>query len=141
MKLEMSLPAKPGMLHALPLLDILALVMLFVMVLDNSSRASQAGVQIELPETNFRLQRVAKPVLLTITGGEEPRYWVGRQRVERSNLLAAIDEAAGKSEEVGRRPAVLMQVDKSADSTAMEISYELLSAGYDCLRAAKRKQK
>jgi len=134
MKLEMSLPEKPGFLHALPLLDLLALVMLFPLLA--SSLAPQAGVEIELPETNFRLQRVSNPIVVSITGGTDPQYWVGKERVERDVLLDAVKMRSIRWEE-GGSPAVLLKVAKSAQAYGMEVSYELLREGYRCLWGAK----
>lgn len=137
MKLKMSLPEKPGFLHILPLIDMLALVMLFPML--TTSLMPQAGVEIELPETNFRLQRVSNPIVVSITGGIDPQFWVGKQQVEREQLLSVVREHS-KSWEAGGSPAVLLKVAKSAQSHGMEVSYQLLGEGYRCLLAAKLTQ-
>lgn len=134
MKLEMSLPEKPGFLHVLPLIDLLALVMLFPML--TTSLMPQAGVEIELPETNFRLQRVSHPIVVSITGGTEPQYWVGKERVEREQLLNAV-KLQTLNWDKGGSPAVLLKVAKSAQSHGMEVSYQLLEEGYRCLLAAQ----
>ncbi|WP_018970579.1 biopolymer transporter ExbD [Rubritalea marina] len=137
MKLEMTLPERPSFLHALPILDLLALVMLFPVL--TAALAPQAGVEVELPETEFRLQRVANPIVLSVSGGSEPEYWVGKQRVEREALMSVVAERAGDWNE-GGRPAVLLKVDKSAQSLGMELSFELLREGYRCLWGAKLAQ-
>ncbi|MFC4994173.1 ExbD/TolR family protein [Rubritalea tangerina] len=137
MKLEMSLPEKPGFLHALPLIDLLALVMLFPLL--TSSLAPQAGAEVELPETDFRLQRVSNPIVVSIVGGIEPQFWVGKERVEREDLLAEVRERAGEWGE-GGTPAVLLKIDKSAQNLGMDVSYALLREGYRCLWGAKLTQ-
>lgn len=137
MKLEMTLPEKPGFLHALPLIDLLALVMLFPLL--TSSLAPQAGAEVELPETNFRLQRVSNPIVVSITGGTDPQYWVGKDQVERDQLLEAVKlRAVGWSE--GGAPAVLLKVDRTAQSYGMDVCFELLHDGYRCLWGAKLAQ-
>ena len=137
MSLEMSLPEQPGFLHTLPLIDLLALVMLFPLL--SSSLAPQAGAEVELPETDFRLQRVSHPIVVSITGGLEPQFWVGKDRVEYAELLAAVDVRASEWGE-GGTPAVLLKVDKSSQNLGMKVSYDLLKEGYRCLWGAKLAQ-
>ena len=134
MKLEMSLPEKPGVMHALPLVDLLALVMLFPLL--TSSLAPQAGVEVELPETDFRLQRVSNPIVVSITGGADPQYWVGKELVEEKDLVAVVQERA-ESWNSGGAPAVLMRVDKSAQMYGLDVILKLKSEGFRCLLAAK----
>ena len=134
MKLEMSLPEHPGLMHALPLVDLLALVMLFPLL--TTSLAPQAGVEVELPETDFRLQRVANPIIVSITGGVDPQFWVGKKLVEESELIAAVQERA-ESWDSGGPPAVLMRVDKSAQMYGVNVMLKLKSEGFRCLLAAK----
>lgn len=137
MKLEMSLPEKPGFLHALPLIDLLALVMLFPLL--STSLAPQAGAEVELPETDFRLQRVSNPIVVSITGGTEPEYWVGKERVVRDQLLETV-KLHTVDWDNGGIPAVLLKVDVSAQNHGMEVSYMLLREGYRCLWGAKLAQ-
>jgi biopolymer transport protein ExbD len=134
MKLEMSLPEKPGLMHALPLVDLLALVMLFPLL--TTSLAPQAGVEVELPETDFRLQRVANPIIVSITGGAEPQYWIGKEQVEEADLVLKVQERA-KSWDSGGPPAILMRVDKSAQMYGVDVMLKLKNEGFRCLLAAK----
>ncbi|MGJ8673357.1 ExbD/TolR family protein [Rubritalea sp.] len=137
MNLELTLPEKPGFLHGLPLIDLLALVMLFPLL--TTSLAPQAGAEVELPETNFRLQRVSNPIVVSITGGADPQYWVGKDRVERGALLDAVRLRAEQWQE-GGSAAVLLKVDKTAQSYGMDVCYELLREGYRTLWGAKLAQ-
>lgn len=130
----MSLPEKPGLMHALPLVDLLALVMLFPLL--TTSLAPQAGVEVELPETDFRLQRVANPIIVSITGGTDPQYWVGKEQVEEGDLVLKVQERA-KSWSSGGPPAILMRVDKSAQMYGVDIMLKLKNEGFRCLLAAK----
>lgn len=137
MKLEMSLPQRPGMMHALPLLDLLALVLIFPML--SSSMRPQAGAEIELPETNFRLQRVANPIVVTMTGGGDPQIWLGREKVTKSEFPEKLAEAA-KSWKAGGAPAVLLKIDQSLSyGESAKMIYELEEKGYRCLLAAQQK--
>lgn len=137
MKLEMTLPEKPGFLHALPLIDLLALVMLFPLL--TTSLAPQAGAEVELPETNFRLQRVSNPIVVSVTGGTDPQFWVGKEQVDRDHLLGAVRLRAEDWGE-GGSAAVLLKVDKTAQNYGMEICYALLKEGYRTLWGAKLAQ-
>lgn len=130
----MSLPEKPGLMHALPLVDLLALVMLFPLL--TTSLAPQAGVEVELPETDFRLQRVANPIIVSITGGADPQYWVGKEQVEEGDLVLKVQERA-ESWNSGGPPAILMRVDKSAQMYGVDVMLKLKNEGFRCLLAAK----
>ncbi len=137
MKLEMTLPTTPTFLHALPLLDMLALVMLFPVL--TTALAPQAGVEVELPETEFRLQRISRPIVVSISGGTQPEYWIGKQKVKRDEVMARVAENAANWSE-GGKPAVLLKVDKSAQDIGVDLSFEILRAGYRCMWGAKLAQ-
>lgn len=137
MKLKMTLPDKPGFLHILPLLDLLALVLLFSML--KESLSPQAGVEVELPETNFRLQRISSPIVVSITGGIEPQFWVGREQVEREDLVLTVKKHAESWKE-GGSPAVLLKVATTAQQHGTEVTYQLLSEGFRCVWGAKLSQ-
>lgn len=123
------------MLHALPLLDLIALVLIFPLL--GPSFVPLAGVEVELPENDFRMQRVLNPIVVTVTAGEDPQIWVGKQKVNRDRMLEQV-AAEAKSWREGGAPVVLMKVDRRVpDSFGEDLTYELLRQGYRCFWAAK----
>jgi len=52
MKLEMSLPQRPGLIYTMPVLDILVLVLIFPLLA--SSFSTDAGVSLKLQDTSHR---------------------------------------------------------------------------------------
>ncbi|GAA5495279.1 hypothetical protein SAMN02745181_3569 [Rubritalea squalenifaciens DSM 18772] len=135
MKLQMSLPERPGMLHALPLLDLIALVLIFPLL--GPSFVPLAGVEVKLPENDFRMQRFLNPIVVTVTAGQEPQIWVGKTKVRRDMLLDYVAKEA-ESWKSGGAPVVHMKVDRAVpDSFGEDLSYELLRAGYRCWWVAK----
>ena len=85
MKLESTLPERPGLLHAVPVLDLFAL--LWLMVLLAPSLLQQSGVSVELPPSRFKLDRFPDALVVTLGPGEaEPRIHFGRDLVTLAGL-------------------------------------------------------
>ena len=55
MKLEMTLPAKPGFLHMLPGLDIIALILMFPLL--GPSFVQQTGIDVQVHESPWRYEQ------------------------------------------------------------------------------------
>lgn len=138
MKLETTLTDKPGMLHAFPLLDLLALVLIFPLLAP--SFLSLSGAEVELPENDFRMQRVTNPMIVTVTSGIDPQVWVGKKRVENGNVMAALERQAENWKE-GGKPVVLMKIDRNVPSGfSSELSNKLLRKGYRVMIAGKMRR-
>jgi biopolymer transport protein ExbD len=109
MKLEMSLPERPGFLHAVPILNIFALMQLFFLL--GPSLVKQSGVTVDLPPSRFQMERYQDPLVVTLSPGEpNPLIHLGRDSVTMENLAARLDElrASGAS----LRSIVLLTTDK-----------------------------
>jgi biopolymer transport protein ExbD len=105
-KLEMSLPERPGLLHALPIVDIFAL--LWLLFLLSSSLLRQSGVMVELPPSRFQLERFQDTFVVTLGPGEsEPRIHFGRDSVTLPELSARLDQL--RSEGAQAKSVVLLQ--------------------------------
>ena len=63
MKLEMTLPERPGLLHAVPILNLFAL--LWLLLLLSPLLLQQSGVAVELPPSRFQLERFQDCLLYT----------------------------------------------------------------------------
>ena len=68
MKLEMSLPERPGFLHAVPILNIFALVQLFFLL--GPSLVLHSGVAVDLAPSRFQMERYQDSIVVTLGPGE-----------------------------------------------------------------------
>ncbi|MGB2403356.1 MAG: ExbD/TolR family protein [Akkermansiaceae bacterium] len=100
MKLEMTLPARPGFLHMLPGLDIIALILMFPLL--GPSFVQQTGIDVQVHESPWRYEQMDNPIVVTLgaaVGDEVVPVWVNKDQVSLGSLEAAID--ALRSEEGG----------------------------------------
>ena len=93
MKLELTLPATPGFLHALPGVDILALVLIFPLL--GSAFVRQAGMDVTLYESPWRYQQLDSPIVVTLGAGEDSPMWVNKKQVELADLESEIKRLQG----------------------------------------------
>ncbi len=124
----MSLPERPGLLHAVPVLDIFAL--LWLLFLLGSSLVRQSGLTVELPPSRFQLERFQETYVVTLGPGEgEPRIHFGRDSVSMAGLaerLKALREEGARSNTI-----VLLQTDAGTPvGTEREVSEMVLGMGY-----------
>lgn len=104
----MSLPERPGLLHAVPVLDLFALLWLLFLLAPSLLR--QSGVAVELPPSRFQLERYQNSLVVTLGPGETaPRIHLGRDLVDLPQLAARFEElrAAGSTAD----SLVLLQTD------------------------------
>ena len=74
------MPERPGLLHALPVCD-LFLVLWIVFVL-GSALSRQTGIAVELPASQFQLERYSETVVVSIAPGEgQAQLYFGRDAV------------------------------------------------------------
>lgn len=105
----MSLPERPGLLHAVPVLDIFAL--LWLLFLLGPSLLRQSGVAVDLPPSRFQLERYQDTLVITIGPGEaEPRIHLGRDAVSLADLATRLEQLRAEGAPAGT--IVLLQTDK-----------------------------
>ena len=108
MKLEMSLPERPGFLHAVPVLNIFALMQLFFLL--GPALVLQSGVTVDLPPSRFQMERYQDSLVVTLAPGEpEPRIHLGRDQVTRDELARRLDQL--KQSGAQTKAIVLLQTD------------------------------
>ncbi len=124
----MSLPERPGLLHAVPVLDIFTL--LWLLFLLGSSLLRQSGVTVELPPSRFQLERFQDTFVVTLGPGEgEPRIHLGRDSVTLAELAARLDQM--RDEGVRARAMVLLQTDAGTPvGTEREVAELILGKGF-----------
>ncbi|MFD2257958.1 hypothetical protein ACFSSA_14850 [Luteolibacter algae] len=128
MKLETTLNERPGFLHALPLFDLFMLVTLLLFI--GPMFLSQSGVSVEVPSSQFQMQRYRESIVVTLGPGEvEPSLHVGRQAVSLRELQEKLD--ALKTDEVMSRAIVLLKTDIGT-TVGMErkVSEIILKSGF-----------
>ncbi len=89
MKLTMTLPERPGFLHAVPLFNLFALLLLFFLL--GPSFVSQSGVAVELPISRFQMEQPGNATVITVTAGDPPGLWLEREEVTESQLEERLD--------------------------------------------------
>jgi len=118
MKLEMALPSRPGLIHMLPGLDILALILILPLIA--SSFKSQAGIEIVLPETPHRIAPLERSVQVSMLGTVNPQIWVNKREVKESDLKQAIAEEISLIEGKGT-VSIALQVDVNVPSGGVPV--------------------
>ena len=128
MKLETTLPERPGLLHAVPVLDLFAL--LWLLVLLGPLMLQQSGVAVDLPPSRFQLERYQETLVVTLGQGDpDVRIHFGRDLVTMTGLSMRLDEL--RDEGAPARAIVLLQTDAGTPVGAeRQISELILSKGF-----------
>ncbi len=128
MKLKMSLPTRPGLIYLTPSLDILALVLVFPIFI--SAFSSNSGIELTTPDSMHRFSKLTHPIVVSITGGKNPKIWVYKRQVSEFELRDVLAEEAEKYHG-GGAVSVVFKVDFSVPSgLKARVSEILLSGGY-----------
>jgi len=123
MKLEMTLPSRPGLIYMLPGMDILALILILPLI--GSSFKSNAGIEIVLPESKHRLALLERSVQVSIKGVVNPKIWVNKREVKEEDLLETITKEISLKEGNGT-VAIALQVDVRVPSGYKQRIVEML---------------
>ncbi|RYD35170.1 MAG: hypothetical protein EOP85_19250, partial [Verrucomicrobiaceae bacterium] len=127
MKLEMTLPERPGFLHVVPVLNIFALMQLFFLL--GPSMVMQSGVAVDLPPSRFQMERYDQSLVVTLgPGNPTPRIHFGRDPVTKGELATRLDQL--REEGAQMRAMVLLQTDAGTPvGTEREITELVLAEG------------
>lgn len=133
MKLEMTLPARPGFLHMLPGLDIIALILMFPLL--GPSFVQQTGIDVQVHESPWRYEQMDNPIVVTLGAaiGDEPiPVWVNKNQISLAGLETAIDTL--RSEDGGDAiTTVVIRSDVSVPSgTEKEVVNRVIKLGLKC---------
>lgn len=138
MKLEMSLPERPGFLHALPVFNLFLLLLMFFML--GPSLVMQSGVMVDLPPSKFQMQRFRDALVVTLGSGQAaPQIHLGRQPVTLDELAARLD--ALRVDGAAAKAIILLQ---SAASTPVgverQVAEMILGKGFRLAMVGKTPQ-
>jgi biopolymer transport protein ExbD len=124
----MSLPERPGLLHALPVLDIFAL--LWLLFLLGPSLLRQSGIEVELPPSRFQLDRYEDTLVVTLGPGEAgPRIHLGRDAVTAEELGNRLDGLAAAGARA--KTITLLQTDAGTPvGVERQVTELILSKGF-----------
>jgi hypothetical protein len=136
MKLEMTLPERPGFLHVVPLLNIFAMVQLFFFL--GPSLVWQSGVTVDLAPSRFEMERYRTPLVVTLGPGEPaPRIYLARDLLTMSELGKRFDELLSLGSEA--HTIVLLQTDQGTPvGVEREVTELILGKGFRLAIAGKR---
>lgn len=128
MKLEMSLPERPGFLHAVPVLNIFALMQLFFLL--GPSLVMQSGVAVDLPPSRFQMGRYENALVVTLGPGEPlPRIYFGRDPVTLGELSQRLEKL--REEGAPSTAIVLLQTDAGTPvGVEREVTELVLKRGF-----------
>lgn len=130
MKLELTLPATPGFLHALPALDIIALVLVFPLL--GPTFVQQTGIDVKVHESPWRYEQMENPVVITLGAGRNHPLWVNKKRIPIDQLEDEIKRL--RSEEGGENiTTAVLRSDVSVPSgLEKEVINRVMAMGLNC---------
>ncbi len=95
MKLVSTLPERAGFLHAIPLFDLCALLLVFILL--GPSFVRYSGVRVEMPMSRYQVEWDPNAAVITITQGNPAVIWLERKQVTESELIQQLAERREKS--------------------------------------------
>lgn len=124
MKLELTLPERPGFLHVVPLFNLFALLLMFFVL--GPSLVLQSGVAVELPPSKFQMGRFTNAQVVTIGPGSPAQIYLGRERTTLDGLGQLLDRRRASASSV----VLLKSNAGTAVGTEREIAELILRKGY-----------
>ena len=130
MKLELTLPSRPGFLHTLPGLDIIALILVFPLL--GPSFVQQTGIDVQVHESPWRYEQMENPVVVTLAAGQGTPMWVNEKLVPRDKVEEAVLRL--RAEEGGDLiTTVVLRSDVAVPSgMGKEVINRILKMGLNC---------
>ncbi len=124
----MTLPERPGLLHAVPVLNIFALLWLLFLLAPLLLR--QSGVAVDLPPSRFQLERFQDALVVTLGPGDgEPRIHLGRDSVNPSQLATRLEKL--RSEGASKNALILLQTDAGTPvGVERQVTEMILAKGF-----------
>lgn len=138
MKTRSTLPEQPFFVHVAALLDLV--VILLVITMASTKIGATHGVEIQLPKSQYVLAQAPHTVLLTVTGGNNPTFYLDKQRINNmAHLESALDKLKSDTD-LGHSQAqvfVILRLDGSVShSLEQQIINIVLNRGMNCALAA-----
>jgi biopolymer transport protein ExbD len=127
MKLESTLPERPGFLFVVPAFNLLALLIAFIVWKEAFS--GQHGVSLELPVSRYQMERQTDASVVSITAGDPPGYWLEREQLTLGQLSERLDARRGSDS--APASTVLLRVDRGVPvETQQNVAEVALQKGF-----------
>ncbi len=126
--MELSLPERPGLLHAVPVCNLLLILWLLHVL--GSAMVRESGVMVELPPSQFQLERYRETHVVTLGSGEGvPQIHLGRDRVGMDELMRRFGQL--RADGAQTNAVVLLQADADTPvGLERQVAEHLLAMGF-----------
>lgn len=133
MKLELTLPERPGLLHAIPALNLVMVLWLVTQV--GPVAVQSSGVSVSLPPTAFQLERYREHLVVTLAVSERGGVlYLGRDEVTESEFASRLDAIAAEGG-VGRTVVVMRSDLGVAVGVERRVAELVLARGFQLVMA------
>lgn len=130
MKLEMTLPSRPGFLHMLPGLDIIALILVFPLL--GPSFVRQTGIDVQLHQSPWRYKQMDNPIVITLGAGRNTPMWINKKLVPMKDLEAEIRRMREEQGEDTITTAVIKSDVSVPSGIEKRVVNRILKLGLNC---------
>jgi len=130
MKLQLTLPSKPGFLHTLAGLDIIALILVFPLL--GPSFAQQTGIEVTVHESPWRLSQMDNPIVITLGAGQGNPMWVNKKLIPMDDLEQEILRLKGEEGGDAIIAAVVRSDVEVSSGVEKEVINRILKMGLNC---------
>jgi biopolymer transport protein ExbD len=133
MKLQTTLPESVGFLHAVPLFNLFAILLLCFSLGDRLEE--KKGISVALPSSFFQLSRYEEAAVITLTSeGLKQMYW-NTQIINLDRLNELLDEKVAKG--IDSNSTIVIRSDKNISSELMRQVVEIcVKKGFRVVLAA-----
>lgn len=130
MKLEMTIPSKPGFLHMLPGLDVIALLLVYPLM--GASLVKETGIDVRLHESPWSYQQTESPVVITLGAGEGRPLWVNKKLIKADDLESEIAKVRNAKDGNLISTAVIRSDVSVQSGVEKDVINRVLKLGLDC---------
>lgn len=115
MKLESTLPEGVGFLHAVPLFNLFAVLLMCYAI--GPKLEEKTGITLSMPSSLFQLERYEEAAVVTMTADGTDRLYLGTRSIALKELEPLLDEQL----RTGRREnsAIVIRADRLVPSDAL----------------------
>lgn len=109
MKLQLTIPQRPKLIHILPVVDLIAVV--FALPLVVKSFAPQGGQQVVTPDYRLRIPSFENATIIEMVESDGLQMWLGKEKLTFVTAKEMLIEEQEKWTH-GGAPVILLKMDK-----------------------------
>lgn len=128
MKLESTLPEGVGFLHAVPLFNLFAVLLMCYAI--GPKLEEQTGITLSMPSSLFQLERYEEAAVVTMTAEGSDRLYLGTQSITLKELEPLLDDQIHGG--IRENSAIVIRADRLVPSDALRQVAEI------CMRKGLR---